>query len=151
MWFFLLLHFCTTYTYIYTYIFLFSRYENAVWICIADSLGYCQWWAAMHNAALSVAHLHLLRHTLSRMHTHRSSHPVPKEICTQSLFRSLCLTYINMSKCRRIFLGRATVRQQRNSTIHLPPSLPINLFADCSRAISAVKPVCIALQRCIFF
>lgn len=79
-------HICTTYTYIY---FLFNRYENAIWICIADILGNCQWWAAMHNAALSVAHLHLLRHTLSRMHTHRSSHPVPKDICTQSLFRSL--------------------------------------------------------------
>lgn len=41
--------------YIHTYI------QNGIWICIADSPGYCQWWAAMHNAALSVAHLHLVR------------------------------------------------------------------------------------------
>lgn len=75
-----LLHICTTYTYIYTYIFLFSRYENAIWICIVDSLGYCQWWAAMHNAALSVAHLHLLRHTHSLAHTRIDLHTLsPKK------------------------------------------------------------------------
>lgn len=82
--------------------------------------------------------------------THIDLHTLSPKISAHSLSSDHCLTYINMSKCRHVFLGRATVRQQRNSTIHLPPSLPINLFADCSRAISAVKPVCITLQRWIF-
>lgn len=91
MWSFFL-HICTTYTYIHTYIFLFGHYENGIWICIVDSPGYCQWWAAMHNAALSVAHLHLLRHTLYLACTRIDLHTLSPKKSTHNLSFDHCVS-----------------------------------------------------------
>lgn len=83
-------------TYIHIYInFLFSRSKNAFEYVLrtAQAIANGEPLCIMQlSQSLICICLDTHTHTLSRMHTHRSSHPVPKEIYTQSLSHSVSPT-----------------------------------------------------------